>query len=222
MSERTLREVLRDAIDRVGEPTLALFTTFNFDPVFFEDYVLPVFCEGLDATTMSGVLAADRFLRSMATVVFHDADQLAQGRKRLSYGTVPVRPEAHNFFHPKLIVLGNDDGEFLLIVGSANLTVSGWGRNHEVITTPVDVPAKSYVSLTLFRTLEWLRDYAQAQLRGVDGEAEEDQLDQRHAEHHREGDAVPPHLDEFLGEQRPQPPQGDRHPHATLSSAEPM
>ena len=86
MSEKTLREIVTEAVAELDEPTFALFTTFNFDPVFFEDYVLPVFSEGLDASTLSGMLAGDQFLRKMNTVVFYDADQLAQGRKRLSYG----------------------------------------------------------------------------------------------------------------------------------------
>ena len=43
------------------------------------------------------------------------------------------------------------------------------------------------------------------------------ELDQRHAEHHREGDAVAPHLDELLGQQRAEPAQRERRPHAMLS-----
>lgn len=171
MSDKTLREVLADAVEELGEPTFALFTTFNFDPSFFEDHVLPVFSEGLDASTLPGVLDADRFLRSMRTVVFHDADQLAHGRKRLSYGAVAVRPKAHNYFHPKLILLGDDNGEFQLIVTSANLTVSGWGRNEEVVVGPVGVPGKSALSRTLFLTLEWLREYAAESLKDLDQEA---------------------------------------------------
>jgi len=167
MSEKTLREILKEAVDQLGQPTFALFTTFNFDPVFFEDYVLPVFCEGLDVSTLRGVLSGDQFLRKMNTVVFFDSDQLAHGHKRLSYGAVPVRPKEFHFFHPKLILLGNDEEEFRLIVTSANLTVSGWGRHQEVVAGPITVPTKSSLSLTLFRMLEWLRGHARHRLDGV-------------------------------------------------------
>lgn len=170
MNGKTLREILHEAVADLGEPSFALFTTFNFDPTFFEDYVLPVFAEGLDASSISGIFSAEQFLRKMPTVVFYDADQLAHGRKRLSYGTVPVRPAKHHFFHPKLILLAGEQGDFRLIVSSANLTVAGWGRNAEVASGVIDVPSKSYLSLTLFRTLEQLRGYATDHLRGIEGD----------------------------------------------------
>ena len=39
----------------------------------------------------------------------------------------------------------------------------------------------------------------------IDGVAEEDELHQRHADHHQEGQPVPAHLDEFLHHDRPEP-----------------
>ena len=51
----------------------------------------------------------------------------------------------------------------------------------------------------------------------VDGEAEQHQLHQRHAEHHGEGDAVAPHLDEFLHQQRAEPGEGEDRVHSMLS-----
>jgi hypothetical protein len=41
----------------------------------------------------------------------------------------------------------------------------------------------------------------------VDGIAEEDELHHRHADHHREGEAVTPHLDEFLHQHCQKPVQ---------------
>ena len=40
---------------------------------------------------------------------------------------------------------------------------------------------------------------------GIDGEAEEDELDQGDADHHPERQAVPAHLDELLDDDRPEP-----------------
>ena len=51
---------------------------------------------------------------------------------------------------------------------------------------------------------------------GVDGVAEQDELHDRDAEHHREGDAVAPHLDEFLGEHRAEADEKQPH-HAALA-----
>ncbi len=43
---------------------------------------------------------------------------------------------------------------------------------------------------------------------GIDREAEEQHLDHRNAEHHREGEPVAAHLREFLHDHRPKPPLG--------------
>ena len=43
---------------------------------------------------------------------------------------------------------------------------------------------------------------------GVDRVAEQDQLHQRHADHHGEGQAIAPHLDEFLDQDRPEATPG--------------
>jgi hypothetical protein len=44
---------------------------------------------------------------------------------------------------------------------------------------------------------------------GVDGEAEEDELHHRDADHHAEGEPVAAHLDEFLGNDGPEPPEAE-------------
>ena len=56
----------------------------------------------------------------------------------------------------------------------------------------------------------------------VDGVAEEDEQDQRHAQHHGEGDPVAAHLDELLGEERARRRSEKRDGHAMLSSLAPM
>lgn len=42
-----------------------------------------------------------------------------------------TRPFEHQSFHPKVILLENQSGEYWLMVSSANLTLSGWARNRE-------------------------------------------------------------------------------------------
>src|SRR5690606_37255522 len=57
---------------------------------------------------------------------------------------------------------------------------------------------------------------------GVECEADEHELEERNAEHHREGDAVAPHLDHLLGEHRGKPSEGQEPVHARVSCALPM
>ncbi len=54
---------------------------------------------------------------------------------------------------------------------------------------------------------------------GVDGVAEQDELDDRDAEHHGEGDAVAPHLHEFLREHRAEADEKKAHHAAALACA---
>src|SRR5690606_27324998 len=61
----------------------------------------------------------------------------------------------------------------------------------------------------------------------VDRVAEEDELDQRHSQHHAEGQAVAAHLGEFLQEQRLEPGEGEEGmarcaAHSMLSFEAPM
>src|SRR5690606_27960685 len=53
---------------------------------------------------------------------------------------------------------------------------------------------------------------------GVDRKAEQEQLNQRQSDHHPKGDAVPPHLDKFLVQDRSKPPQRERAHAATGAS----
>src|SRR5690606_6874954 len=57
-----------------------------------------------------------------------------------------------------------------------------------------------------------------------DGVAEEHELHQRHGQHHGEGDAVAPHLDELLRQKRAEPRKGEPGGafHFMLSSAPAM
>src|ERR1035438_8563190 len=54
---------------------------------------------------------------------------------------------------------------------------------------------------------------------GVDGVTKEDELNQRDADHHAEGEPVAPHLDEFLHHDGPEPPPVEREPFHDSASA---
>ena len=102
----------------------SIMTTFSVDPAFYDASVawrLRTYgCE-------NNILLADTRMLARSLKASPEAFRDA-GRK---YVIVPVR--ARGCFHPKIhLRLGNDGAR--LMVGSANATAAGWGRNKEVIT----------------------------------------------------------------------------------------
>ncbi len=134
---------LGDAIDgrrlRVG-----VFTTFSFDPAFFELQVLPLLFPDYSFSQPDKVRRAqlDDALRTVEPLaVYYDRQALAQDSEpaQLGYRRIDVGRRT-GCFHPKVLLLLVDDhheeGEFVheaLIVGllSANLTRAGWWENLE-------------------------------------------------------------------------------------------
>lgn len=119
----------------------ALFTTFNFDPGFFERNVLPLVCgisiadlqtKSVDATTREMFYP----LKQTRVVVAYD-QSVMQGVSGggLRYVLLPRQLEA-GFFHAKLVVLAGRDAKgnalVTVMVSSGNLTLSGWADNIEV------------------------------------------------------------------------------------------
>lgn len=102
----------------------ALLLTYSFDPMFFEHVVLPDLWAGRSSDIL--VLAdRDQIDASMQTV----SGQLSHlGKKYLLAGAKHA-----GAFHPKVFLrLGPKDGA--IMVGSGNITSSGWGGNQEVAT----------------------------------------------------------------------------------------
>lgn len=101
----------------------SIITTYSVDPAFYDDYIqkrLRTYgCE-------NNILIADAAMLKRALNSTPEAFRSAGNQ----YATVPVR--LTGCFHPKLhLRLGNDRAR--LIVGSANATAAGWGKNQEVI-----------------------------------------------------------------------------------------
>ena len=134
---------LGDAIDgrrlRVG-----VFTTFSFDPAFFELQVLPLLFPDYSFSQPDKVRRAqlDDALRTVEPLaVYYDRQALAQDSEpaQLGYRRIDVGRRT-GCFHPKMLLLLVDDhhneGDLVrqaLIVGllSANLTRAGWWENLE-------------------------------------------------------------------------------------------
>lgn len=142
---KTMRHALEQmaSIFEGGDIDHALITTFNFDPGFFERNVLPLIC-GLtldDLKTRSqDALTRDMYYPLQKTKVAVAYDQgVLQGVSGggLRYTILPQH-QANGFFHAKLIVLAgkSDTGEPLatVMVGSGNMTLSGWAENIEAAT----------------------------------------------------------------------------------------
>jgi len=126
----------------------AVFTTYTFDPCFFELQVLPLLFAQQSFSQIEKVraLQLEDALREVDQLaVYYDRGALSQdaGPARLDYRRLDVR-RATGAFHPKLALLlvedpqeeapgGGAGGPRSLIIGcfSANLTRAGWWENVE-------------------------------------------------------------------------------------------
>lgn len=143
-----LTDALRNAI--ADRPVVAaVFTTFTFDPGFFELNVLPaLFTQPFSPTEKLRRVQQEDALRAVeAIAVYYDRTALSQNAEpaQLDYARIDVRRKT-GVFHPKLVLVlvrdetdtDGDDEEYgepseSLVVGvlSANLSRSGWWENIE-------------------------------------------------------------------------------------------
>ncbi len=107
-----------------ARPRRALFTTFTFSISWFETIIVPALrgckCEQID------VLVDARYARRSTD----EASGLYVGS---AYRIIPVYMAKTTVFHPKLVYLEGADDVDQLVVSSANLTLSGHGKNFEVL-----------------------------------------------------------------------------------------
>ncbi|MDG2539820.1 hypothetical protein P5Y53_19230 [Dyella jiangningensis] len=113
------------------EPCLgALFTSFSFDPAFFEDHVLRAVLRLTSDPTEQAERyhsEARRALQEAPVVAIVDAAERRPGR-RLPYDLLEV---SSTVFHPKSVLLLYR-GFARLLIGSGNLTFPGYGGNTEL------------------------------------------------------------------------------------------
>ncbi|WP_417746706.1 hypothetical protein [Rosistilla oblonga] len=123
----------------------AVLMTYQFDPGFFEQEVLPAFVDiGLSHASAIRLLQLDDAIRDLAgeISVYYDAGGLVvgdAGSAKLDVRYVPIQHNA--IFHPKNVLLLVEDEEadedgfhpltLLVACMSANLTRSGWWENIE-------------------------------------------------------------------------------------------
>lgn len=136
-----LLSTFRDQLKTLGPIKRAWFTTFNLGIPFFETHVLPALLAAdqpqnrMDYESMQLQLAESGIdVRVFCDMRMMEADQL----KRTAIPVHGILPEwmgsfdKESLFHPKVIFLEDEKGRLVLGAGSANLSISGWGRNQEV------------------------------------------------------------------------------------------
>ena len=142
------QEVLGDALAAaIGGRRVrtAVFTTFSFDPGFFELHILPLlFHYPFSQVDKVKRIQLEDQLRSTDVAVYYDRSALAQDAlpAQLDFRRIDVRRRG-GVFHPKLVLLlvenppqwedEEGSGPQSLVVGtlSANLTRAGWWENVE-------------------------------------------------------------------------------------------
>ena len=142
MPLQVLSEQLSEALANRNVSS-AVFTTFNFDPGFFELHILPLLFPNQHFSEAERVrlLQLEDCLRSIRHLaVYFDGNALAHDASspKLGYSRIDVHWKT-GCFHPKLILLLVDEhdheGYQTLVVccQSANLTRGGWWENVECV-----------------------------------------------------------------------------------------
>jgi hypothetical protein len=159
----------------------AVFLTYQFDPAFFEQEILPVLLDIplSHAAPIRVVQLQDAILTSGTQIaVYYDAGGLVQGdgSAKLDVRRIPVRIGRGSFvFHPKNILLLTEDMEpdasgerpptLLCAALSANLTRSGWWENVEVChVEEIIAGQKSRLKEPLLWFLNSIRGWAKTEL----------------------------------------------------------
>ena len=139
------QEVLYESLNEaVGTRSVehAVFTTFSFDPGFFERHILPCLFPNRSFSSSENVrlIQLEDELRTNSNVeVYFDAQALASDAitPKLAYRRIPISWK-RGVFHPKLILLLVREAEakfrsLIVCCQSANLTRSGWWENVECV-----------------------------------------------------------------------------------------
>lgn len=162
-----MTDTVRQRIERASADFHKLegvvFTTFCLATTFFEEHALPA-ALGVEAKTTAARRAeVHQRLGCTPCTVFYDPATAPRigGRYRYVARPIPIRGR---FFHPKLVTMAGstEDGVtwVYLAVSSANLTLSGWGRNAESFGETWISTRRHQSWETLDKMLFWLQAQA--------------------------------------------------------------
>ncbi|NDU85229.1 MAG: hypothetical protein G3H99_01245 [Ferrovum sp.] len=131
-----IRERLSEVARKFDRIDVALFTSFNFNADFFVQNVLPALF-GVDEAASRAVRAyeVNKALEKTDVGVFYDPSVAKLHGKPYRYTHYPVFIQGALFHAKNIFLVGKINGKRWIYVAtmSANLTLSGWGRNREVI-----------------------------------------------------------------------------------------
>lgn len=161
-----LLDELKRHLSELGPLKRVWLTSFNLSIEFVETHLLPALLGEskppvgrMDFET----LQLELLERDIDVRIFADKRMIHRSdRKRTAIEVHAVTPRqlrdfgfsADSLFHPKIIYLEAKDGRAVLGTGSANLTVSGWGRNQEaMLFRKVATPAQSEQIKAFFKPL---------------------------------------------------------------------
>ncbi|WP_019027645.1 hypothetical protein [Colwellia piezophila] len=174
---RNTYQQLLDTFDG-GKIESLLFTSFNFSACFFENNILPL-TAGCSIKEVGSLQAAqvNKVLAKTKITVVCDRSTSPEPKNNYRYGQLAVGLK-DAFFHPKIILatgtLENGMPVAELIVGSCNLTLSGWGLNREV--AGICKVGKQQAD-NLLPLIHWISNIAKKQIDSIkkdDGEVEEE------------------------------------------------
>jgi hypothetical protein len=157
MERVILRDHIKEAIKN-RKVIAAVFHTFNFDPLFFENFVMPLFVPGKDfrdEAIYNKILWRYCDKESLIPPVAVFCDYYAKDNTQaptLGYDIyclkVPSAIGAICNFHPKhIFILVEDENinqTLLFITGSGNLTPTGWCDNFECFSVLEIKATKTY------------------------------------------------------------------------------
>ncbi|AMD00544.1 phospholipase D family protein [Halomonas chromatireducens] len=143
MELSTISEGFRDQIGESEQVVAAVFTTYRFEPEFFEQEIIPLMLEQGLAFSSDQRIKSIQVREALSDAglpleVFYDLDLFRQQgtvSPSMEYLHHGIRGE-RRAFHAKLVLLlleNVDSGEQSLCVGasSANLSIAGWWENIE-------------------------------------------------------------------------------------------
>ena len=162
-SPATIRERLQRATAHFRNREGVVLTTFTLSGTFLEDQALPTVL-GVEAKTAAAQRAElHNGLARTPCTIFYDPATGPRIHGKFRYVARPI-PLRGRFFHPKLAVIAGhsyDDVTWVYVaVSSANLTLSGWGRNVESFgETWIHTRTQQSWS-ALDGLLEWLQNHS--------------------------------------------------------------
>lgn len=160
----TIRERVERAVAYLEHQEAVVLTTFNLTGKFLEEQALPIIL-GVEAQASAAKRAeTHNRLGETPVTVFYDPATKPDLSGHYRFVARPVPLTRGRRFHPKLIVIAGQSKNattwVYLAVSSANLTLSGWGRNAECFGETWIHTSKQESHGDLDRLLEWLQGYA--------------------------------------------------------------